>query len=84
MAILFRVLKQAEDLQTKACEKFEAMSARGKEELMSFRKRRVVAFRKSLIELAELEVKHAKTQYDFLRSSLEDNLLKLQDWNLQL
>lgn len=68
---------QAEDLQTKACEKFESMSARGKEELMSFRKRRVVAFRKSLIELAELEVKHAKTQYDFLRQSLEDNLMKL-------
>lgn len=55
------------------------MSARGKEELMSFRKRRVVAFRKSLIELAELEVKHAKTQYDFLRSSLEDNLLKFEN-----
>lgn len=69
----------AEDLQTKACEKFEAMSARGKEELMSFRKRRVAAFKKSLIELAELEVKHAKTQYDFLRQSLEDSLLKLQD-----
>jgi sorting nexin-5/6/32 len=55
------------------------MSARGKEELMSFRKRRVAAFKKSLIELAELEVKHAKTQYDFLRQSLEDSLLKLQD-----
>ncbi|XP_070507533.1 sorting nexin-32 isoform X1 [Chironomus tepperi] len=72
-------VQEAEDIQTKACEKFEAMSARGKEELMSFRKRRVAAFKKSLIELAELEVKHAKTQYDFLRQSLEDSLLKLQD-----
>lgn len=55
------------------------MSARGKEELMSFRKRRVAAFKKSLIELAELEVKHAKAQHDFLRASLDDNLLKLHE-----
>ncbi|CAO1425012.1 unnamed protein product [Diamesa serratosioi] len=68
-------VQEAEELQTKACEKFEAMSARGKEELMGFRKRRVSAFKKSLIELAELEVKHAKTQYDFLRQSL----LQLQE-----
>lgn len=55
------------------------MSARGKEELMSFRKRRVAAFKKSLIELAELEVKHAKAQHDFLKASLDDNLLKLNE-----
>lgn len=61
---------QAEQAQTDACEKFEAMSARGKQELMSFRTRRVAAFKKSLIELAELEVKHAKSQYEFLRQSV--------------
>jgi sorting nexin-5/6/32 len=55
------------------------MSARGKEELMSFRKRRVSAFKKSLIELAELEIKHARTQYDFLKQCLDENLLKLQE-----
>ncbi|XP_019532294.3 sorting nexin-32 isoform X2 [Aedes albopictus] len=60
----------AESAQTAACEKFESMSARGKEELVSFRLRRVAAFKKSLIELAELEMKHAKTQYEFLRQSL--------------
>ncbi|XP_055626220.1 sorting nexin-32 isoform X2 [Toxorhynchites rutilus septentrionalis] len=60
----------AESAQTQACEKFESMSARGKEELVSFRLRRVSAFKKSLIELAELEMKHAKTQYEFLRQSL--------------
>ncbi|EAT44912.1 AAEL003758-PA [Aedes aegypti] len=60
----------AETAQTQACEKFESMSARGKEELVSFRLRRVAAFKKSLIELAELEMKHAKTQYEFLRQSL--------------
>lgn len=70
---------QAEDCQTKACEKFEAMSARGKEELMSFRKRRVSAFKKSLVEMAELEIKHARTQYDFLKASLDESLLKLQE-----
>lgn len=61
---------QAEQAQTDACEKFEAMSARGKQELTSFRARRVAAFKKSLIELAELEVKHAKSQYEFLRQSV--------------
>jgi len=60
----------AETAQTRACEKFEAMSARGKQELMGFRSRRVAAFKKSLIELAELEVKHAKSQYEFLRQSV--------------
>lgn len=61
---------QAEQAQTDACEKFEAMSARGKQELTSFRSRRVTAFKKSLIELAELEVKHAKSQYEYLRQSV--------------
>lgn len=60
----------AEKAQTEACEKFEAMSARGKQELVGFRVRRVAAFKKSLVELAELEVKHAKSQYEFLRQSL--------------
>lgn len=61
---------QAETAQTEACEKFEAMSARGKQELLGFRTRRVAAFKKSLVELAELEVKHAKSQYEFLRQSV--------------
>jgi len=62
-------------LQTKACEKFESISARAKDELSGFKKRRVSAFKKSLIEMAELEVKHSKAQYDFLRASL----LQLQE-----
>jgi len=36
------------------------MSTKAKEELVDFKKRRVAAFRKNLIELAELEIKHAK------------------------
>ncbi|KAM8716994.1 hypothetical protein ACLKA7_003804 [Drosophila subpalustris] len=60
----------AETAQAEACEKFESMSACGKEELIGFRNRRVAAFKKSLVELAELEIKHAKNQYDYLRQSL--------------
>ncbi|XP_037959521.1 sorting nexin-32 isoform X2 [Teleopsis dalmanni] len=60
----------AEAAQAEACEKFESMSACGKEELVSFRNRRVQAFKKGLIELADLEIKHAKTQYEYMRQSL--------------
>ncbi|XP_055386221.1 sorting nexin-6 isoform X2 [Condylostylus longicornis] len=60
----------AENAQAQACEKFEKMSACGKEELVGFRNRRVQAFKKGLTELAELEIKHAKAQYEFLRQSL--------------
>ncbi|KAH8412650.1 hypothetical protein KR009_004003 [Drosophila setifemur] len=60
----------AETAQAEACEKFESMSACGKEELIGFRNRRVAAFKKSLVELSELEIKHAKTQYEYLRQSL--------------
>ncbi|XP_075168460.1 sorting nexin 6 isoform X2 [Haematobia irritans] len=60
----------AEAAQAEACEKFETMSACGKEELVGFRNRRVQAFKKSLIELADLEIKHAKNQYEYLRQSL--------------
>ncbi|XP_005175124.2 sorting nexin-32 isoform X1 [Musca domestica] len=63
-------VQEAEAAQAEACEKFETMSACGKEELVSFRNRRVQAFKKSLIELAELEIKHAKNQYEYLRQSL--------------
>lgn len=52
--------EQAEQAQQEACEKFEAMSAKAKEELMDFKKRRVIAFKKNLIDLTELEIKHSK------------------------
>ncbi|KAL3276892.1 hypothetical protein HHI36_012263 [Cryptolaemus montrouzieri] len=60
----------AETAQSAACEQFEAISAQAKEELLDFKTRRLHAFRKSLIELAELEIKHARTQQDQLRKSL--------------
>jgi sorting nexin-5/6/32 len=61
----------AEAAQSQACEQFEAISAQAKEELLDFKTRRLHAFRKSLIELAELEIKHARTQQDLLKKSVQ-------------
>jgi sorting nexin-5/6/32 len=36
-------------------------------ELVEFKQRRVVAFKKNLIEVAELEVKHAKVSFKVLQ-----------------
>ncbi|PBC30936.1 Sorting nexin-6 [Apis cerana cerana] len=62
--------ESAEQAQTEACEKFEQMSEKGKEELMDFKTRRVTAFRKNLIELTELEIKHAKAHAELLKKCL--------------
>uniref|UniRef100_A0A4W3GNM1 Sorting nexin n=1 Tax=Callorhinchus milii TaxID=7868 RepID=A0A4W3GNM1_CALMI len=51
---------QAESNQQLCCQKFEKLSESAKQELIDFKTRRVAAFRKNLVELAELEVKHAK------------------------
>ena len=50
---------QAETSQQLCCQKFEKISESAKQELIDF-KTRVAAFRKNLVELAELELKHAK------------------------
>jgi len=60
----------AEWSQHQACEKFEQMSAKGKEELMDFKVRRVAAFKKNLVELCELELKHANTHSQLLKASI--------------
>jgi sorting nexin-5/6/32 len=60
----------AELAQQQACDKFEQMSDKGKEELMDFKTRRVAAFRKNLVDLAELELKHAKGQVQLLKNCL--------------
>jgi len=61
----------AEIVQSKACERFDAISAQAKEELLDFKTRRIHAFKKSLVELAELEIKHARAQQDMFRKSLQ-------------
>ncbi|CAG9577156.1 unnamed protein product [Danaus chrysippus] len=64
-------LSQAEQAQADACARFEQLSARAREELIDFRTRRVAAFKKSLIDLAELEIKHARAQQELFRKSLQ-------------
>uniref|UniRef100_A0A8C4T2D5 Sorting nexin n=1 Tax=Erpetoichthys calabaricus TaxID=27687 RepID=A0A8C4T2D5_ERPCA len=54
----------AETSQQVCCQKFERISESAKQELIDFKTRRVAAFRKNLVELAELELKHAKLILD--------------------
>lgn len=60
----------AEKAQQEACEKFEQMSDKGKEELVDFKSRRVADFRKNLVDLAELEIKHAQAQVQLFKNCL--------------
>lgn len=60
----------AEAHQQTCKEKFDKLSEVGKEELKSFNERRVATFKKNLVELSELEVKHAKSQVAILRVAL--------------
>ncbi|TKC37013.1 hypothetical protein EI555_002714, partial [Monodon monoceros] len=55
-----REVRTAESHQQLCCQRFERLSDSAKQEVMDFRSRRVSSFRKNLIELAELELKHAK------------------------
>uniref|UniRef100_A0A674EMX3 Sorting nexin n=1 Tax=Salmo trutta TaxID=8032 RepID=A0A674EMX3_SALTR len=55
-----KAVAPAEEHQQQCLQKFNKLSESGKRELTSFKGRRVVAFRKNLIEMAELEIKHAK------------------------
>ncbi|KAK6466374.1 sorting nexin-32-like [Huso huso] len=63
-------VKQAEGHQQLCCHRFEKLSGSAKQELMDFKVRRVSAFRKNLIELTELELKHAKASLLLLRNCL--------------
>ncbi|XP_030627246.1 sorting nexin-5 [Chanos chanos] len=62
---------QAEEHQKQCLQKFDKLSESGKKELTSFKGRRVVAFRKNLIEMAELEIKHAKNNMSLLQGCIE-------------
>lgn len=46
------------------------ISESAKQELIDFKTRRVAAFRKNLVELAELELKHAKGNLQLLQNCL--------------
>ncbi|XP_056616597.1 sorting nexin-5 [Triplophysa dalaica] len=64
-------IPQAEENQKKSLQKFNRLSESGKKELTSFKARRVVAFRKNLIEMAELEIKHGRNSVSLLQGSIE-------------
>uniref|UniRef100_A0A8C1QMB1 Sorting nexin-5-like n=2 Tax=Cyprinus carpio TaxID=7962 RepID=A0A8C1QMB1_CYPCA len=64
-------IAQAEENQKQCLRKFDKLSESGKKELTSFKARRVVAFRKNLIEMTELEIKHAKNSMSLLQGSIE-------------
>ncbi|XP_027520395.1 sorting nexin-5 isoform X2 [Corapipo altera] len=61
----------AEAHQQDCCQKFERISESAKQELMSFKQKRIAAFRKNLIEMAELEIKHAKNNVSLLQSCID-------------
>ncbi|KAJ8045242.1 Sorting nexin-6 [Holothuria leucospilota] len=63
-------VQQAEKNQEEACNKFEKLSEVAKQELTDYKTRRVAAFKKNLVELAELQLKHAKTQVQLLRNTI--------------
>nr|XP_025860199.1 sorting nexin-32 isoform X4 [Vulpes vulpes] len=63
-------VRTAESHQQRCCQRFERLSDSAKQELMDFKSRRVISFRKNLIELAELELKHAKASTLLLWNTL--------------
>lgn len=56
-------------------------------ELIDFKTRRVSAFRKNLVELAELELKHAKVPFQFLFHRYNVHVtekLRMKNWSNQV
>jgi sorting nexin-5/6/32 len=65
-----RDVPQAENAQQEAVKQFEKISEQAKDELKNLKGRRVVAFQKTLTELAELELKHSKAHAQMLRAAV--------------
>ncbi|EFP00633.1 CRE-SNX-6 protein [Caenorhabditis remanei] len=61
-----REIQKAEAEQAEACKKFEEITGLAKTELKDLKVRRVQAFKKNLIDLAELEKKHTKAEISLL------------------
>jgi len=57
---------QCEQRQQETAEKFEKLSALGKEELKKFSNTRFEVFQKNLVELGELQVKHSRNRIAIL------------------
>ncbi|CAG5126860.1 unnamed protein product [Candidula unifasciata] len=60
----------AEKAQEQSCKKFEKISEVAKKEILEFKTRRIAYFRKHLVELVELETKHAKAQVQLLQNCI--------------
>uniref|UniRef100_A0A2R9BWK4 Sorting nexin/Vps5-like C-terminal domain-containing protein n=1 Tax=Pan paniscus TaxID=9597 RepID=A0A2R9BWK4_PANPA len=61
----------AEAHQQECCPKSEQLSKSAKEEVINFKPKRVAAFRKILIEMSELEIKHARNNDSLLQSCID-------------
>ncbi|XP_062986099.1 sorting nexin-5 [Elgaria multicarinata webbii] len=61
----------AEAHQQECCQRFEKLSESAKQELNNFKQKRIAAFRKNIIEITELEIKHAKNNVSFVQSCIE-------------
>ncbi|XP_076463964.1 sorting nexin-6-like [Babylonia areolata] len=61
---------QAEKVQDQCCKKFEKISEVAKKEIQEFKTRRIAYFKKHLVELVELELKHAKAQAQLLKNCI--------------
>ena len=57
-------------LSQAACQMFEKISERAREELKVLKIRQVASFQKSLSELAELELKHSRAHAQLLKATL--------------
>uniref|UniRef100_A0A2K6DN87 PX domain-containing protein n=1 Tax=Macaca nemestrina TaxID=9545 RepID=A0A2K6DN87_MACNE len=64
-------VRLAEAHQQDCCQKFEQLSESAKEELIYFKPKRMAAFRKILIEMSELEIKHARNNVSLLHSCID-------------
>lgn len=67
----------AEKTQQTSCEKFEKISDVAKKELTEFKQRRIAYFKKNLVDLVELELKHSKAQLQLISNCI--NALKEED-----
>jgi len=66
-------VQEAETVQQNIKKKFETISEHAREELNDFKNRRVQMFRKNLIDLTELQIKHAKAQIQLIKGFLQQS-----------
>nr|XP_020670248.1 sorting nexin-5 [Pogona vitticeps] len=64
-------VRLAEVHQQECCQRFEKISESGKQELNNFKQKRIATFRKNLIEMTELEIKHAKNNASLVQSCID-------------